>query len=76
MNNHPGVVASYFISCVQNVGGTACVIRGDMGTESMTLLHLFIRQLLKSCTPNDHLHTQRLVAHLMFSCTPNVMLHT
>lgn len=35
--NHPGVVASYFIDCVQNVGGTACVIRGDMGTENMRI---------------------------------------
>lgn len=33
-NNHPGVVANYFIDCVQNVGGTACVIHGDMGAEN------------------------------------------
>ncbi|XP_066019552.1 uncharacterized protein [Pocillopora verrucosa] len=36
-NNHPGVVASYFINCVQNFGGTASVIRGDMGTESVRI---------------------------------------
>ncbi|XP_073254905.1 uncharacterized protein [Porites lutea] len=36
-NNHPGVVASYFINCVQNVGGTASVIRGDMGTENVRI---------------------------------------
>ena len=36
-NNHPGIVASYFINCVQNVGGTASVIRGDMGTENVII---------------------------------------
>ena len=34
-NNHPGVVASYFNNCVEHVGGTASVIRGDMGTENV-----------------------------------------
>ena len=33
-NNHPGVIANYFLNCVQQVGGTARVIRGDMGTEN------------------------------------------
>ncbi len=33
-NNHPGVIANYFLNCVQLVGGTASVIRGDMGTEN------------------------------------------
>ena len=27
-NNHPGVIANYFLNCVQQVGGTARVIRG------------------------------------------------
>ena len=36
-NNHPGVVARYFIDCAENVGGTACVIRGDMGTENVRI---------------------------------------
>ena len=36
-NNYPGVVASYFINCVQHVGGTASVIRGDMGTENVKI---------------------------------------
>ncbi|XP_032219840.1 uncharacterized protein LOC116603023 [Nematostella vectensis] len=33
-NNHPGVVASYFLDCVESVGGTARIVRGDMGTEN------------------------------------------
>lgn len=33
-NNHPGVIANYFLNCVQSVSGTATVIRGDMGTEN------------------------------------------
>ena len=33
-NNHPGVIANYFLNCIQQVGGTARVIRGDMGTEN------------------------------------------
>jgi len=36
-NNHPGVIASYFLDCVQNVGGTASVIRADMGTENVRI---------------------------------------
>ena len=36
MNNHPSVVANYFIDCVHNVGCT-CVIRGDMGTENVRI---------------------------------------
>ena len=33
-NNHPGVIANYFLNCIQQVGGTARVIRDDMGTEN------------------------------------------
>lgn len=33
-NNHPGVIANYFLNCVQKIGGTASVLRGDMGTEN------------------------------------------
>ena len=37
-NNYPGVIASYFIDCVQNVSGTtAHVIRGDMGIENVRI---------------------------------------
>ncbi|XP_068737084.1 uncharacterized protein [Montipora capricornis] len=36
-NNHPGIVARYFLDCVQNVGGTARVIRGDFGTENVRI---------------------------------------
>ena len=34
-NNHPGVIASYFLNCVQEGGGTARVVRADNGTENV-----------------------------------------
>ena len=36
-NNHPGVVANYFLNCLQNLGCTASVIRADMGTENVKI---------------------------------------
>ncbi|EDO37933.1 predicted protein [Nematostella vectensis] len=33
-NNHSGVVASYFLDCVESVRGTARIVRRDMGTEN------------------------------------------
>ena len=49
-NNHPGVVARYFIDCAENVGGTACVICGDMGTENIRIpaIQHYLRHA-KSC---------------------------
>ena len=45
-NNHPAVAASYFIDCVQNAGGSARVIRGDMGTENVrvAVIQRYLRQ--------------------------------
>lgn len=36
-NNHPGVTARYFLDCVHSCGGTASVIRADMGTENVRI---------------------------------------
>ena len=42
-NNHPGVIANYFLNCVQRIGGTARVIRGDMyGAPEVPLNTVFI----------------------------------
>ena len=34
-NNNPSVIAQYYIECVQQIGGTARIIRGDCGTENV-----------------------------------------
>lgn len=49
-NNYPGVIASYFIDCVQNVSGTtAHVICGDMGIENVRIadIQLYLRHKAK-----------------------------
>ena len=34
-NNHPGVVARYYVDCVKQVGGAARIVRADCGTENV-----------------------------------------
>ena len=34
-NNDPRIIAQYYTECVQQIGGTARVIRGDCGTENV-----------------------------------------
>ena len=34
-NNDPRVIAKYYIDCVQEIGGTARIIRADCGTENV-----------------------------------------
>ena len=34
-NNDPCIIAQYYTECVQQIGGTARVIRGDCGTENV-----------------------------------------
>ena len=36
-NNHPGVIANYFLDCVESCRGTALIIRADMGTENVRI---------------------------------------
>ena len=33
-NNNPGIIANYFLSCVNQVGGTVRIVRADNGTEN------------------------------------------
>lgn len=33
-NNDPRIVAQYYLDCVQQLGGTARIVRGDRGTEN------------------------------------------
>ena len=44
-NNHPGVIAGYFLDCVEKIEGTASVIRADMGTENcrISAIQLYLR---------------------------------
>ena len=45
-NNHPGVIAKYFIDCIQEVGGVASVVRADNGTENVRVaaIQRFLRR--------------------------------
>ena len=36
-NNNPRLVASYFLDCVKELGGTPRIIRGDQGTENVNV---------------------------------------
>ena len=36
-NNHPGVIANYFLDCVESCRATALIIRADMGTENVRI---------------------------------------
>lgn len=33
-NNNPRIIAGYYVDCVQQLGGTAKIIRSDRGTEN------------------------------------------
>lgn len=39
-NNDPRIIAQYYTECVQQIGGTARVIRGDCGTENVNVAAL------------------------------------
>ena len=36
-NNDPRIIAQYFLDYVRQLGGTACIVRGDRGTENGNL---------------------------------------
>ena len=39
-NNNPGIIAHYYIECVEQMGGTARIIRADCGTENVRVAGL------------------------------------
>ena len=39
-NNNPGVIAHYYIDCVEQMGGAARIIRADCGTENVRVAGL------------------------------------
>ena len=34
LNNKPAFIAKYFLDCVKVAGGTACIVRANLGTEN------------------------------------------
>jgi len=45
-NNDPRIVAQYYLDCVRQLGGTACIVRGDRVTEngSIAAIQRFFRR--------------------------------
>ena len=39
-NNNPGIIVHYYIECVEQMGGTARIIRADCGTENVRVAGL------------------------------------
>ena len=45
-NNEPAFIAKYFVDCVKAAGGTARIVRADLGTEHTYSLSKTVERLI------------------------------
>ena len=50
-NNHPRVIAKYYVDCVRQVGGTPSIVRADRGTRNVTLKFIPLSDKIANLAP-------------------------
>lgn len=61
-NNDPTIIAGYYLQAVQSLGGTARIVRADMGTENINVeqMQMFLREDQNSFRYGRSVNNQRI----------------